>query len=205
MKAQIQLPLIVILSTFLFTSCAVLQQPPAVAVHPAWLACPDAPQIVDGNLQTVSALATDGYIEKRLLVDYRRSKTLVNERQIVGTKRAGALIVLKEPTYITHIEVYTESAITEPLIEVATDESLSSPLKFIPIKDRQIGKPIKQGQMRRFRIGQKIRYLRIMTNAVEDMSGIKRSTVIKTQVTRIPLKGPTIREIKLYEIPAQSR
>ncbi|MCH8292078.1 hypothetical protein IH992_13370 [Candidatus Poribacteria bacterium] len=205
MKAQIQLPLVVILSTFIFTGCAVLQQPPAVAVHPARLACPDAPQIVDGNLQTVSALATDGYIEKRILVDYRRGKTLVNDRQIVGTKRAGALIVLKEPMYITHIEVYTDSAITEPLIDVATDKSLSSPLKFIPIKDPQIGKPIKPGQMRRFRVGQKIRYLRIMTDAVKDMSGIKRSTIVKTQVTRIPLKGPTIREIKLYEIPTESR
>ena len=75
-------------------------------------------------------------------------------------KHADALILLKGPTYITHIQVYTDSAITEPLIEVATDKSLSGPLQFIPIKDPQIGKPIKPGQMRRFRVGQKIRYLR---------------------------------------------
>ena len=55
--------------------------------------------------------------------------------------------------------------------------------------------------MRRFRIGMEIRYLRIMADAVEDTSRIEYSTVVKTRVIKIPLKSPTVRKIKLYEIP----
>ena len=200
MTTYIQLVSIV-LATYLFTGCTILQQPPAVVVKPVQLACPDAPEIVDGDLTTIGMLQTDGYIEKRVLIDYTRDKTLINQRQIVGTKRAGALIALKEPTHITYIEIYAESMITEPMIDVATDKSLSGPDQFMPIKDRQIGKPIQPGEMRRFRIGKKIRFLRIITDGIEDTKKIQRTTVMKTNVTKIPLKGPSIREIKLYEIP----
>ena len=200
-KTHMQLPLLIILSMSVFTCCAALQQRPAVAVPPARLLCPDAPQVVDGNLETIGTLATDGYVEKRVLVDSRRDKILVNTRQIVGTQRAGALIALKEATYITHVEIYADSAITHPLIDVATDNAPSSPGELISVKDRQIGKPIGPRKMRRFRIGMEIRYLRIMADAVEDTSRIERSTVVRTRVIKIPLKGPTIREIKLYEIP----
>ena len=103
--------------------------------------------------------------------------------------------------YIAYIEIYADSALDEPQIDVATDKSRSSPVAFIPVKDRQLGKSIQPRQMRRFRIGKHIHYLRIMADAVQDMSRLERSMVVKTQVTKIPLKGPTIREVKLYEIP----
>jgi hypothetical protein len=200
MTTHIQLVSIV-LATYLFTGCTILQQPPAVVVKPDQLACPDAPEIVDGDLTTIGMLQTDGYIEKRTLIDYTRDRTLINERQIVGTKRAGALIALKTPRHITYIEIYAESMITEPMIDVATDKSLSGPDQFMPIKDRQVGKPIQPGETRRFRIGKKIRYLRIITDAIGDTKRTERTKVMKTNVTRIPLKGPRIREVKLYELP----
>jgi hypothetical protein len=71
----------------------------------------------------------------------------------------------------------------------------------MPIKDRQVGKPIQPGETRRFRIGKKIRYLRIITDAIGDTKRTERTKVMKTNVTRIPLKGPRIREVKLYELP----
>ena len=200
MTTHIQLVSIV-LAAYLFAGCTILQQPPAVVVKPDQLACPDAPEIVDGDLETVGMLQTDGYIEKRTLIDYTRDRTLINERQIVGTKRAGALIALKTPRHIIHIEIYADSMITEPMIDVATDKSLSGPDQFMPIKDRQIGKPIQPGETRRFRIGKKIRYLRIITDAIGDTKRTERTKVMKTNVTRIPLKGPRIREVKLYELP----
>ena len=133
-KTHMQLPLLLILSVSVFVCCVALQQTPAVAVPPARLLCPDAPQVVDGNLETVGILATDGYVEKRVLVDSRRDKILVNTRQIVGTQRAGALIALKEATYITRVEIYADSAITRPLIDVAIDNALSSPGELISVK-----------------------------------------------------------------------
>ena len=201
MKTDIQ-RLSIVLATSLLVGCTVLQQPSTVAVKPDHLACPDSPELVDGNLETIGMLQTDGYIEKRILVDYTRDKTLINQRQIVGTKRAGAMILLKTPMHITHIEIYAASMITEPMIDFATNKSLSGPDQFMPIKDRQVGNPIQPGETRRFRIGRKIRYLRIITDAVEDTKRTNRTTRMKTNVTKIPLKGPKIREVKLYALPS---
>ena len=189
-----------------FSGCAAIQQPSAIEVPPSHLASPDTPEIVDGNLETAGSLQTDGFVEKRFAADFLLGKVYVNSREIVGTKRAGALIVLKEPMYISYIEIYTDSAITEPIIDVITEKSKSDALPFVRISDRQIGKPIQAGKVQRFRIGREILGLRLMTDAIEETSSAERATVVeryKTDVTRIPLKGPMIREVKFYEIPKE--
>jgi hypothetical protein len=196
-----QLTVFVLLCLTVFVGCASLQQKPAVQVHPSRLACPDAPELVDGNPETPGALQTDGYVEKRFAADFRLGKTVINSREIVGTSRAGALIALKEPSYITYIEIYALSAVTEPLIDVVVEEPKSGQVDFIPIKDRKIGKPIQAGKVQRFRIGQRIRYLRLTAEGIEDTDHTETSVVVKTRTTRIPLKGPTIREVRFYEIP----
>jgi hypothetical protein len=196
----------IIVVGLVFSGCAAIQQSPAIEVPPSHLASPDTPEIVDGNLETAGALQTDGFVEKRFAADFRLDKVYVNTREIVGTKRAGALIVLKKPMYISYIEIYTDSMITEPIIDVVTEKSKSDALPFVRISDRQIGKPIKAGKVQRFRIGREILCLRLMTDAIEETSSAERATVVdkyKTDVTRIPLKGPMIREVKFYEIPKE--
>ena len=192
--------------TVLLVGCGALQQTATVAVHPSRLSCDLLPQLVDGNLETAGALHIEGYVERQTGPN-RRSPTLrhfVNTKQIVGGQRADAIIKLDTLTYVTDVEIYAESAVSEVLIEVAANmPDDAEKITFGRIKDRQLRRPIRSGQLKRFRIGQKIRYLRISALSTQDTARAEKSGSLDLTTTRTPLKGPTIREVKFYEIPVK--
>ena len=98
--------------------------------------------------------------------------------------------------------------LTEPIIDIITERSRSAANPFIRIGNRQLGKRIRAGTVQRFRIGRKILYLRLTTDVIEESSDAERTTQFrnyKTDVTRIPLKGPMIREVKFYKVPEKPK
>ena len=190
--------------TLLFLACAVLQQNPPTEILAARLTCDLLPQIVDGRLDTAGALHIDGYVERRNIYDSRLSATqyFVNSTQVIGSQRAEAVIKLDSATFVTHVEVYAQSAIKEILVETAEGEpEPERAIVFERIKDRQLLVPMQEGQFRRFRVGRKIRYLRISAEGTEDMTRAEKEGWMNQTVSKVPLKGPTVREVKFYEIP----
>jgi hypothetical protein len=183
-----------------------LQQTPPREVSASRLACDLLPQLVDGKLETAGALYIEGYVERRNVYDPRLSASqyFVNSTQIIGSQRAEAIIKLDKSTYITDVEVYAESAMNEILLDVAEEEPKPSyPIAFERIKDRQLMAPIQEGQWKRFRVGKKILYLRISARGVEDTARSEKEGRFNQTVSKTPLKGPTVREVKFYEIPTE--
>ena len=205
--------------------CAILQETPSIEIPASRLFCEKNPEMVDGQLETVSVFETSGTIRKGF---ERGGSQRQYQREVIGNLKTETLIKLDAPTYIDYIEVYPASTISNFILDATVEEKSSKwMLSFDAIEDKR-GEKVEGTQPVRFQIRRKILYLRLTANALEDSenAGVYSEAVIKRMETslkkmdaskettekvsrqwrkqrrdgemQIPLKGAAIREIKFY-------
>ena len=194
---------ITLMSMLLVTGlgCAVLNQP-TIQIKPAQLSSLTNPQLVDGDLDTVSTFAASGQIEKKYRIfDGKGREANHGERryttQIEGTLRTHAVIKLSEPTYITYVEIYPESRIPRLALTTTLEDPPRFESSFDVVRDKQHidvegKKPV------RIKINREILYLRVSADGLEDRKNTIRDTKDEDKLIQIPLKGAEIREVKFF-------
>ena len=205
--------------------CAILQETPSIEIPASRLFCEKNPEMVDGQLETVSVFETSGTIRKGF---ERGGSQRQYQREVIGNLKTGTLIKLDAPTYIDYIEVYPASTLSNFILDATVEEKSSKwMLSFEAIEDKR-GEKVEGTQPVRFQIRRKILYLRLTANALTDSenAGVYSETTIEEMETslkemntspeatervrrqwrkqrrdgemQIPLKGAAIREIKFY-------
>ena len=206
--------------------CAILQETPSIEIPASRLFCEKNPEMVDGQLETVSVFETSGTIRKGF---ERGGSQRQYQREVIGNLKTETLIKLDAPTYIDYIEVYPASTLSNFILDATVEEKSSKwMLSFEAIEDKR-GEKVEGTQPVRFQIRRKILYLRLTANALTDSenAGVYSETTIEEMETslkemntspeatervrrqwrkqrrdgemQIPLKGAAIREIKFYE------
>ncbi len=185
--------------------CAVLQNTPVVELTPSRLTCDANPEMVDGDLQTVGTFRSKGSIRKL----YHKSAkpgaaTNVGDTQTThsGSLKTDTLIKLDKPTYVAYIEIHAGSDIRKIAVDLTAEEK--SPTwnnSFVPVADKR-HTDIKNRQVVRFYIRQKVLYFRITADGIEDRKNRENITSDDPNYSHeivTPLKGSEIREVKIYE------
>ena len=188
---------------FQITGCMNLQQR-TISVEANALSCEVAPNVVDGHFDTTGEM----YINAKLVkigeqyYNTRQSRTLRT-----GKKYAELVIELDQPTYITHIEIYAMSKMTNVKIFVVKEKpEVGDWLTFEPTRVRHTTHTIPAGSAAKFRLSEKVSLLKITAAPVKDTSqgtsrGRHRENRLGISIFEldIPLKGPTIHEVKFYQ------
>ena len=188
---------------FQITGCMNLQQR-TISVEANALSCEVAPNVVDGHFDTTGEM----YINAKLVkigeqyYNTRQSRTLRT-----GKKYAELVIELDQPTYITHIEIYAMSKMTNVKIFVVKEKpEVGDWLTFEPTRVRHTTHTIPAGSAAKFRLSEKVSLLKITAAPVKDTSqgtsrGRHRENRLGISIFEldIPLKGPTIGEVKFYQ------
>jgi hypothetical protein len=188
---------------FQITGCMNLQQR-TISVEANALSCEVAPNVVDGHFDTTGEM----YINAKLVkigeqyYNTRQSRTLRT-----GKKYAELVIELDQPTYITHIEIYAMSKMTNVKIFVVKEKpEVGDWLTFEPTRVRHTTHTIPAGSAAKFRLSERVSLLKITADPVKDASqgtsrGQHRGNRLGISIFEldIPLKGPTIREVKFYQ------
>lgn len=174
------------------TSCASLQQslPPPVKIDVSRLSCKTNPELVDGRLDTISALGK-----------LSGSTTLWSDKYRVP---AGAIIKLDEPMYIRYIEVHTASQLPYIALGISRKKSKDDELIIVEelkLSSNQAG-PIKENESRKIQIGKKILYLQFTTGWLPLPDSVSEK-VIEThrsyKITQKIVQKPLLREIEFYQ------
>lgn len=178
-----------------------LQDTPIEEIAPSQLSCETHPQIVDGNLETIAIFEVRGSVKKSHGVvgggrhSFGRSQYVT---ELDGTIRSEIFIKLEKPMYVSSVEVYPASRIPNLALSTTLEESGyhlgQSGTGFKPVHDKQ-HRDVEGTKPVKFRVGREVLYLRVTANAIEDR---KNATRLDDEVIDIPLKGPAIREVKLY-------
>lgn len=182
-----------------------LQDTPVEEIASSRLTCNTHPEIVDGNLETVGSFEVQGDVRKRHDI-VGGERPFFGRTQYVteldGTIRCEILIKLEKPMYVNTVEVYPASRIPNFALSTALDESErhfgQSGTGFKPVHDKQYEdvegtKPVK------FQVGRELLYLRVTADAIEDRQDATRfDDRVSDEGIDIPLKGASIREVKLY-------
>ena len=182
-----------------------LQDTPIQEIASSRLTCDTHPEIVDGNLETVGTFDVQGDVRKKHNI-VEEERPFVGRSQYVteldGTIRCEILIKLEKPMYVGSVEVYPASPIPTLALSTALDESErhfgESGTGFKPVHDKQYEdvegtKPVK------FQVERELLYLRVTADAIEDRQDATRfDDRVSNEGIDIPLKGASIREIKLY-------
>ena len=182
-----------------------LQDTPIEEIASSRLTCDTHPEIVDGNLETVGTFEVRGDVEKKHdIVEgdtrfYGKSQYVTD---LDGTIRGEILVKLEKPMYVSVVEVYPASRISNLALSRAVDESErhfgQSGTGFKPVHDKQYRdvegtKPVK------FQVGRELLYLRVTADTMADRRNATRfDDRVSDEGVEIPLKGGSIREIKLY-------
>ncbi len=182
-----------------------LQDTPIEEIASSRLTCDTHPEIVDGNLETVGTFEVRGDVEKKHdIVEgdtrfYGKSQYVTD---LDGTIRGEILVKLEKPMYVSVVEVYPASRISNLALSTAVDESErhfgQSGTGFKPVHDKQYRdvegtKPVK------FQVGRELLYLRVTADTMADRRNATRfDDRVSDEGVEIPLKGGSIREIKLY-------
>lgn len=182
-----------------------LQDTPIEEIASSRLTCDTHPEIVDGNLETVGIFEVRGDVEKKHdIVEgdtrfYGKSQYVTD---LDGTIRGEILVKLEKPMYVSVVEVYPASRISNLALSTAVDESErhfgQSGTGFKPVHDKQYRdvegtKPVK------FQVGRELLYLRVTADTMADRRNATRfDDRVSDEGVEIPLKGASIREIKLY-------
>lgn len=179
-----------------------LQDTPIEEIAPSQLTCETHPEIVDGNLETVATFHVRGAVTKKYDIVGQGARSFGRGQytaELDGTTRCEIVIKLEKPTYISRVEVYPASRIPNLALSTSLEKSGhhfgQSGTGFKPVHDKQhrsvegTTKPVK------FSVAQEVLYLRVTANAIEDR---ENATRIDDEEIDIPLKGASIREIKLY-------
>ena len=155
--------------TVLLFGCASMQQSSFVEIDQALFTCTDYPELVDGDLNTISAIKT--------------SNTFGNP---------AAIIRFIQPTYIAYIEVYAESKLSNIHISTANMKEIEGQIiPFEQVITSGTSPDIDKGEMKAIRIGKVVTHIRLMVNWLRDR---ERSVVLDV----VPVKSPEIREVKFY-------
>lgn len=181
------------------TGCAMLNQP-VDEISASRLTCESNPEFVDGNLETESTFAVNGFIRKayhlyeaetrRLAYAQRRYLT-----QVEGNRRTEAVIKLDAPIYVSYVEVYPASRrIPNFAMMTTTDDPPRFDVSFERVSDKQ-HQDIEGLKPVRFRIEREILYLRMSADGIEDRQNSVRSA---NSGVEIPLKGASIREVRFF-------
>ena len=182
-----------------------LQDTPVEEIASSRLTCDTHPEIVDGNLETIGSFEVHGDVRKRHDI-VGGERPFFGRTQYVteldGTIRCEILIKLEKPMYVNTIEVYPASRIPNLALSTALDESQrhfgQSGTGFKPVHDKQYEdvegtKPVK------FQVERELLYLRVTADAIEDRQDATRfDDRVSDEGIDIPLKGASIREVKLY-------
>ena len=182
-----------------------LQDTPIEEIASSQLTCDTHPEIVDGNLETVGSFEVQGDVRKRHDI-VGGERPFFGRTQYVteldGTIRCEILIKLEKPIYVSSVEVYPGSRIPNLALSTALNESErhfgQSGTGFKPVHDKQYEdvegiKPVK------FQVEREVLYLRVTADAIEDRQDATRfDDRVSDEGIDIPLKGASIREVKLY-------
>lgn len=205
--------------------CAILQEIPSIEIASSRLSCERNPEMVDGQLETVSVFETSGTIRKGF---ERGGSQRQYQREVIGSLKTETLIKLDVPTYVDYIEVYPASTLPRLILDTTTEEKSSKwLLSFEAVEDKR-GEDVAGTQPVRFQIRRKVLYLRLTANAltdsenvavyseavIEEMEASLKKMNASPEATerarqqwqkqrregemQIPLKGAAIREIKFY-------
>jgi len=188
---------------FQIVGCVNLQQR-TILLEANALSCGVAPNVVDGNFDTTGEM----YINAKLVkigeqyYNTRQSRTLRT-----GKKYAELVVELDQPRHITHIEIHAMSKMTNVKIFVVKEKpKVGELLTFEPTRVRHTTHTIPAGSATKFRLSEKVSLLKITAAPVKDTSqgtsrGRHRENRLGISIFEldIPLKGPTIREVKFYQ------
>lgn len=194
----------VFILAFTLQGCAILQNSPVLEVQPTRLTSSN-PNMVDGDLSTIGTFLARGKIRKKYFAQrtiQAQSNPKNYQVEIEGTLKTETLIKLDKPAYIAYIEVYTASDIPKLALDFTVEEK--SPQwsnSFVQVQQHR-HTDVKNYKVIRYDIRQKILYLRITADGIEDIQNKTRSNnpgTIYRDETITPLKGGKIREVKFYE------
>jgi len=182
-----------------------LQDTPIEQIVSSRLTCDTHPEIVDGNLETVGTFEVHGDVKKQHdIVEgetrfYGKSQYVTN---LGGTIRGEILVKLEKPMYVSIVEVYPASRISNLALSTALDESErhfgQSGTGFKPVHDKQY-RDIEGTKPVKFQVERELLYLRVTADTMADRRNATRfDDRISDEGIDIPLKGGSIREIKLY-------
>ena len=182
-----------------------LQGIPIEEIASSRLTCDTHPEIVDGNLETVGTFDVRGGVKKSHGVVGGEGYFSLRNRYLTeldGTIRCEILIKLEKPMYVSSVEVYPASRIPNLALSTTLEESEyhlgQSGTGFKPVHDKQ-HRDIEGTKPVKFQVGRELLYLRVTANAIEDRRNVTRfDDGVGNEVIDIPLKGASIREVKLY-------
>ena len=184
------------------TGCNVLNQlnQSVEEIAPSRLTCASNPEFVDGNLETVSSFAVNGFVRKAYQVFDDKSRRITDAQrryvtQIEGNRRTEAIIKLDVPTYVSYVEVYPASQrIRNFAMMTTTDDPPRFDGAFERVSDKQ-HEDMEGLTPVRFHIGREVLYLRMSADGIEDRQNSTRSA---NSGVEIPLKGAEIREVRFF-------
>ena len=181
------------------TGCAALNQP-INEMTALDLTCETNPEFVDGNLETESTFAVNGFVRKAYHLHEGEGRRLAYAQrryitQVEGQRRTEAIIKLNAPTYVSYVEVYPASRwIPNFAMMTTTDDPPRFDVAFERVSDKQ-HKDIEGLSPVRFRIERRLLYLRMSADGIEDKQNSVRGANASVE---IPLIGAAIREVKFY-------
>ena len=190
---------------FIIQGCAIFQNTPAVELAPTRLTCTANPEMVDGDMQTVGEFWANGTIRQLYHIEGKPGALTKPGDSMTthsGTLKTETLIKLDKPTYVSYVEIYADSEIPKITLDLTVEEK--SPKwanSFISVKDKRYT-TIKEREIARFNIRQKVLYLRITADGIGNLSGSESSASNDPNFSHefvTPLKGAKIREVKIYE------
>lgn len=190
---------------FAIQGCAIFQNTPAVELAPTRLTCTANPEMVDGDMQTVGEFWANGTIRQLYHIEGKPGALTKPGDSMTthsGTLKTETLIKLDKPTYVSYVEIYADSEIPKITLDLTVEEK--SPKwanSFISVKDKRYT-TIKEREIARFNIRQKVLYLRITADGIGNLSDSESSASSDPNFSHefvTPLKGAKIREVKIYE------
>ena len=182
-----------------------LQDTPIEEIAFSQLTCETHPEMVDGNLETVGTFEVRGEVRKKYDIveggGYSFDKRFGKSQYVTeldGTIRSEILIKLEKPMYVSSVEVYPASRIPNLALSTALEKSKhhfgESGTGFKPVHDKQY-EEAEGAEPVTFQVEREVLYLRVTADAIEDR---KNATRFDDEVIDLPLKGASIREVKLY-------
>ena len=198
--------IIVVLFVLLgLSGCALLSNSPVSEIPPSRLFCNTNPNMVDGKLETVGTFRSNGKIRK-VFFEQNSAVYNVNPKKykviLDGSLKSNTLIKLNKLTYIAYIEIHAGSDIPKLAIDFSAEEK--SPTwrnSFVEVREKRHSN-IKNYQVVRFDIRQKVLYLRLTAEGIEDFRNkqrVDRKEHDYVYEVNTPLKGAKIREVKFFE------
>ncbi|RKU17719.1 hypothetical protein C6503_10590 [Candidatus Poribacteria bacterium] len=178
-----------------------LQGTPIEEIPSSQLTCETHPEIVDGNLDTVATFDVQGTVTKKYDIVGASRRSFGREQyttDLKGTIRCEIVLKLEKPMYVNTVEVYPASRIPNLALSTTLEASGyhlgQSGTGFQPVHDKQ-HRDVEGTKPVKYNVAREVLYLRVTADAIEDRQNATRND---DKEINIPLKGASIREIKIY-------